>query len=62
MGKPAYVCHSCGVKHLTKEQKQDKNRSITTFHQADCDVCGLNKPVTHIRHYNYLRNVGDSKS
>lgn len=48
----AVCCVDCGVKHLTEQQK--KVSYPVTFHQGICCVCGNNKSVTSIRHYNNL--------
>lgn len=47
-----YICIDCGVKYLSEQQKQSGG-NVTTFHQNDCGICGENKGVTSIRHYNY---------
>lgn len=47
-----YVCVDCGQQFLT--EKQRANPRICTFHQSTCCLCGEEKGVTNIRHYNYL--------
>lgn len=47
-----YVCVECGQQFLT--EKQRANPRICTFHQSTCCLCGEEKGVTNIRHYNYL--------
>ena len=46
------VCVDCGVTYLTEKQKEQFR--VTTFHQGTCFLCEKEKPVTSIRHYNYL--------
>ena len=48
------VCHDCGEKFLTDEQKKDEG-SIVTFYKDKCCQCKDVKLVTSIRHYNYLK-------
>ena len=48
-----YCCVDCGVKFIKKDKM---NITIATFHKSICGVCGKEKSVTHIRHYNYLQN------
>lgn len=52
------VCVDCGLKYLTDEQK--KRGGVTTFHEGECFLCGQTKPVTSIRHYNYLNQTNQS--
>lgn len=47
-----YVCVDCGVKFLTKNQKE--KGGVSTFHLGKCGLCGEEKSITHIRTYNYL--------
>jgi DNA-directed RNA polymerase subunit RPC12/RpoP len=48
--KSDYVCIECGKKY-----GESSTPSIVTFSQDECGICGKNKPVTHIKAYNYLR-------
>lgn len=52
-----YICTDCGIKYLSKEQKNE-NR-VVTFHLGTCDECGEKKAITHERHYNYRNNPDD---
>jgi len=47
-----YCCWQCGYEYLTKEQK--KEHQFSTFHLGECVLCSEEKPVTHIRNYNWL--------
>lgn len=46
-----YVCCDCGEKFL----KETQSEIIATFHYSNCGVCGKYKPVTHVRHWNWLK-------
>lgn len=48
-----YVCWDCGLPFLTDEQK--KREGVVTAHTAVCGLCGKEKGVTHIRHWNWLQ-------
>lgn len=52
--KSDYVCIDCGVQFLDDKQKA-RGGSVTTFHQGECCLCGKDKSITNIRHYNWLR-------
>lgn len=58
MEKNQKCCSNCGIKYLTFEQMQQPGY-VTTFSLGICCVCKENKLVTHIRHYNYLKNATD---
>lgn len=51
--KTDYVCFECGKNFLTEAQKKSGGDCVT-FHQNTCGLCGEDKSVTNIRHYNYL--------
>lgn len=51
--EPVWVCWDCGMPYLTEKQKQQGG--AITAHINICDVCGENKTVTHVRHWNYLQ-------
>jgi transcription elongation factor Elf1 len=48
-----FVCLDCGRKHLTPQQRKDDG-SVCTMHVNECGICHIRKPVTHIRHFNWL--------
>lgn len=47
-----YVCWDCGRQFLTEAQK--KRDGVVTAHKSACGLCGEEKAVTHIRHWNWL--------
>ncbi len=55
-----YVCFECGVKYLTKQQKQ--NLMVLSSHIAECGLCMKINSVYHIRHYNHLQKPKEDDS
>jgi DNA-directed RNA polymerase subunit RPC12/RpoP len=49
MMKKKYVCLECGKKH------GEYIDGLETWHIGKCDICGEEKPLAHIRRFNYLR-------
>lgn len=47
-----YICWDCGNEFKTPEQLT--RESVVTQHTENCGLCGEEKPVTHIRAFNYL--------
>jgi hypothetical protein len=47
------ICLDCGHKYLT--EKQLKGAGVCTCWKGICRECGEEKPVTDIRHFNYLQ-------
>jgi len=45
-----YVCHECGCKY----GEAPTGDIIYTAHEDNCDICGENKSLAHIRLYRYL--------
>ncbi len=48
-----YVCIECGVQYLSDRQLRNGGND-TTFFMGECGLCGEEKSITSIRHYNYL--------
>lgn len=48
------ICFDCGHEFLTEKEKQGEGRAVTA-HLDICGLCGEEKLVTDIRHFNYLR-------
>lgn len=46
-------CVDCGVKYLTEKQKE--NSGVATSNIGICCICGKEKNVISIRHYNFLK-------
>lgn len=51
-----YCCLDCGREYLTLGQKNEEGR-VSTFHKGVCVVCNQEKSITHIRNFNWLREV-----
>jgi len=47
-----YICFDCGNKFLTEEQKNEE--TVSTMHMSKCGLCGKEKGVCHMRHFNWL--------
>jgi hypothetical protein len=47
-----YICFDCGKLFLTEEQK--KEEKIVTANLGFCCLCGENKLLSSIRHFNWL--------
>ena len=47
-----YICHECGIEFLS--EKQMTETTIATAHISKCGLCGEDKSIIHMRHYNYL--------
>lgn len=48
-----YVCWDCGTTFLKESQKDINN--VVTVHKSTCGLCGEEKSVKHIRHWNWLK-------
>lgn len=52
--KNAYwVCHPCGKRYGRNPEK----RTLSTFHEGICSICGETRAVTEIRDYGYAKEV-----
>lgn len=48
--KVCYICFDCGNNFDKRKNRQDH---ACTSHNGKCDVCGLIKGITHVRHFGY---------
>jgi hypothetical protein len=52
-----YICYACGIKYLTREQREQDR--VSTWHEGTCCECGHEASVTHVRAYNYCKPKED---
>lgn len=51
--KIEYVCADCGDLYLM--QKQRMAERIFTWHMGECEMCGEETAIAHVRYFNWLR-------
>lgn len=49
---PSWICHTCGMKY----GRNPMSERISTFHQGECELCGVIDSVTEPRDYGHLRD------